>query len=244
MAILNMVGGGGGGLKSTDAILRVIAPAGSTVTISKGGVSKSDLGHENASDTSLYDYYFIVHASQFDSVNPWTVTATDGVDTATDTIIIDSADEYDVELSYKFYLYKSGNEYTSVTGGFEYLAILSGSYSEVAPVKNASSIRLAPSGSSKQSSAVTVNAIDLTDYSTLYVNITEFDRTASGYRDFFVKSSRTSGTTFAGDTQIDNTGVFSIDVSSLSGSYYVGVFCNSSGSSVHCYISFDKIWLE
>lgn len=236
--------GGGGSIKGTDAILRVIAPAGSTVTITKGGVSKSDLGHENADDNTLYDYYFVIHQSQFDSVNPWTVTATDGVDTATDTIIINAADEYDVELSYKFYLYKSGNEYTSVTGGFEYLAILSGSYSEVSPVKNASSIRLAPSGSNKQSSAVTVNGIDLTDYSTLYVNITEFDNTGSGYRDFIVKSSRTSETTFAGDTQIDNTGVFSIDVSGLSGLHYIGVFCNSSGSSVHCYISFDKIWLE
>lgn len=236
--------GSGGSLQATDAILRVVAPAGSTVTISKGGVSKSDLGHENADDNTLYDYYFIIHQSQFDSINAWTITATDGVDTATDTIIINAADEYDVVLLYTFYLYNSGNEYTSLTGGFEYLAILGGSYTEVAPVKNASSIRLAPSGSSKQSSAVTVNGIDLTDYSTLYVNITEFDNTGSGYHDFIVKSSRTSGTTFAGDTQIDNTGVFSIDVSSLSGSYYIGVFCNSSGSSVHCYISFDKIWLE
>ena len=229
--------GGGGGLQSTDAILRVIAPAGSTVTISKGTVSKSDQGHENADVNTLYDYYFIIHQSQFDSINSWTITATDGVDTATDTIIIDAADEYDVELSYTFYLYNSGYEYPSLTGGFEYLAILGGNYSEVSPVKNSSTIRLAPSGSgtylSKEDGKLW-----------LYVNITEFDNTGSGYRDFIVKSSRTSGTTFAGDTQIDNTGVFSIDVSSLSGSYYIGVFCNSSGSSVHCYISFDKIWLE
>lgn len=92
--------GSGGGLKATDAILRVIAPAGSTVTISKGTVSKSDLGHENSDDSSVYDYYFIIHASQFDSVNPWTVTATLGGDSASDTVIIDSADEYDVILSY------------------------------------------------------------------------------------------------------------------------------------------------
>lgn len=100
--------GGGGGLQSTDAILRVIAPAGSTVTISKGGVSKSDAGHENASDPTFYDYYFIIHASQFDGVNPWTVTAVNGADTFTDTIIINSADEYDLELGHLLYFIKNG----------------------------------------------------------------------------------------------------------------------------------------
>ena len=96
--------GGGGSLQATDAILRVIAPAGSTVTISKGGVSKSDAGHENHDDATLYDYYFIIHASQFDSVNSWTVTATLGTKTASSTILINSADEYDVLLAYDYYL--------------------------------------------------------------------------------------------------------------------------------------------
>lgn len=106
--IFNMVGGGSGGLKATDAILRVIAPAESTVTITKNGVSKSDAGHENAIDPTLFDYYFIIHSSQFDSVNPWTVTATLGSESSSDTIVIDSADEYDVELSYSYWIFKSG----------------------------------------------------------------------------------------------------------------------------------------
>ena len=110
--------GGGGGLQSTDAILRVIAPAGSTVTISKGGVSKSDAGHENAADNTLYDYYFIIHASQFDSVNPWTVTASLGGQSISDTIVVDSADEYDIELVYGIYLYNNGDLCTDVTGGW------------------------------------------------------------------------------------------------------------------------------
>lgn len=116
---LNMVGGGGGGLKATDALLRVQAPAGSTVTITKGTTTKTDLGHENADDNSVYDYYFIIHQSQFDSVNSWTVTATLGAQSKTSTIIIDAADEYDMVLSYLLpagyqlveYLQSTGTQY-------------------------------------------------------------------------------------------------------------------------------------
>lgn len=106
---------GGGSLKATDALLRVQAPAGSTVTISKGTTTKTDLGHENALDPTVYDYYFIIHQSQFDSVNPWTVTATLGSLSTTNTIIIDSADEYDMELTYRVYLMRDGAYVDGIT---------------------------------------------------------------------------------------------------------------------------------
>ena len=108
--------GSGGGLKATDAILRVIAPAGSTVTISKGAVSKSDAGHENHDDSSLFDYYFIIRASQFDSVTPWTVTATLGTQSISDTVIIDSADVYSLVLAYTLWLVRDGvSEFGTIT---------------------------------------------------------------------------------------------------------------------------------
>lgn len=99
--VLNMVGGGSGGLQDTDALLRVQAPADSVVTITKGATTKTDHGHENADEPMYYDYYFIIHQSQFDSVNPWTVTATLGTASSSDTIIIDAADEYNLTLSYR-----------------------------------------------------------------------------------------------------------------------------------------------
>ena len=99
---LNMVGGGGGSLSATDALLRVQAPAGSTVTISKNGTTKTDLGHESADDSTVYDYYFIIHQSQFDSVNAWTVTATNSGVSLTQTVIIDSSNEYDLVFLFEF----------------------------------------------------------------------------------------------------------------------------------------------
>ena len=115
--VLNMVGGGsGGGMSATDAILRVQAPAGSTVTISKGGVSKSDAGHENADDNTVYDYYFIIHQSQFDSVNPWAVVSTLGIYSKSQTVIIDTADEYNLAVTYSYYLIKDGQVLVDFTG--------------------------------------------------------------------------------------------------------------------------------
>ena len=96
---LNMVGGGGS-FTATDAILRVQAPSGSIVTISKGSTTKSDFGHPNIDRPTIYDYYFIIHQSQFDSLNPWTVTATRNTDTDSTTIIINASDEYDIIFSY------------------------------------------------------------------------------------------------------------------------------------------------
>lgn len=125
---------GGGSLKATDALLRVSAPANSVVTISKGSTNKSDNGHLNADDHTVYDYYFIIHQSQFDSVTPWTVTATLSGETSSDTIVIDTADEYDVVLVYPDYWIKDGEllatmTYSNATGfvpngnGYQVLAV-------------------------------------------------------------------------------------------------------------------------
>lgn len=133
--IFNMVGGGAS-LSSTDALLRVEAPAGSTVTITKGSVTKTDLGHENADDNTVYDYYFIIHSSQFDST-PWTVTATLGGESDSATIIINAADEYDLVLSYipdqvinYLLFYADGVQDTETAGGLTYTKQSSANYTD------------------------------------------------------------------------------------------------------------------
>ena len=65
--------GGGGIFGEHDAIVRVTAPAGSTVIFSRGAVTKGSTGHPNADDPSVYDYYFVVPQAAFSS-SPWTVT--------------------------------------------------------------------------------------------------------------------------------------------------------------------------
>lgn len=180
MAIFNMVGGGGG-LIATDAILRVIAPAGSTVTISKGGVSKSDAGHENAADNTLYDYYFIIHASQFDST-AWTVTATLGTLTNSTTVIIDSANEYDVTIVYTLWLVKDG---VSQVGELTRVGKKSSSSSSATETQPGLSYQTGyiqigwtqTSSSAQAGIAYLPNQIDLTPYSSIHVDGTVYNST-------------------------------------------------------------------
>ena len=237
MAILNMVGGGGGGLKSTDAILRVIAPAGSTVTISKGGVSKSDLGHENASDPTLYDYYFIIHASQFDAVNPWTVTAALGTQTTSDSVIIDSADEYDIVINYGIYLVKDGLLTDVAITKFKSTNTI---------VQNTGYVRFSDTANNNIGIFSSTDAIDLTPYNTLKLTIT--GSSSQSYKGnvkvptLCIGSSRptTSGgssdiTNIIASTKLSNTdaipaGDYTLDISSYSGLYYIALCMAGTGT--------------
>lgn len=230
--------GGGGGLQSTDAILRVIAPAGSTVTISKGGVSKSDHGHENAADTSLYDYYFIIHASQFDSVNPWTVTATLGSDTASDTVVIDSADEYDVVLDYNLYLIRDGVFTTA------YTHTLYG-YSTATWTEESGYAQLYVPKASSSFSTGYFSDIDITDY--LYIvcessthGYSSDSQSCPGVGVINVLNKNANPTTFTAwvklmtgntSTSTDTEGTFTVDISSLTGTKDIGIQVAASSST-------------
>lgn len=117
--IFNMVGGGGGGLKDTDAVLIVSVPTGSTVTATKGGVTITPTiwvqNADNAFDTAI----FSIKASTFDS-NPWTVTATLGADSVSESIVINSNAEYEIKIA----SYHVPSGYTEV----EYITFPSGAY--------------------------------------------------------------------------------------------------------------------
>lgn len=228
-------GAGGGHLNDTDALLRVSAPAGSIVTITKGSTVKSDHGHENASDHNLYDYYFIIHQSQFDSENPWTVTATLGEESASDTVIIYLSDEYDVTLSFALFIYNVGDQCSSTTGGWGG----NGTYTLAATYINV------PLASGGDNADVRTNVkINLTDYQTLYF---EWDGSIS------IGTGGTNLTMWVAPTQISNSGVGApsgatiqnkfggsgmillgtsqLDVSNLTGEYYIGFHGGRGGGT-------------
>ena len=238
---LNMVGGGGGGLAATDALLRVQAPAQSTVTITKGAVTKSDAGHENADDHTVYDYYFIIHQSQFDSVNAWTVTATDGTDTATDTVIIDAADEYDVALNYYFWLYKDGVMETTVSGGLT-AAATGGTGGTI--TFNADNITITGQGNSSSGpnrTVCTVNTMDLTNYSKI---VAEFTSSKDGFMGATTNRSTpySWGVRTAQNTTTGTAVTVEADCSSATTGWYVGFGYNGAANAAS-YITLTKLYL-
>ena len=229
---LNMVGGGGG-LAATDALLRVQAPAQSTVTITKGSVTKIDAGHENADDPTVYDYYFIIHQSQFDSVNPWTVTATDGTYTATDTVVIDAADEYDVIMSYELYLYNTGT-YTSAYSH-------ESRTSNATVTDNSSYIQVNQTGDNYYGYIRWAN-VDLTNYSQIVFIGQAYDSGSSANGVYcYIFATQNSSVTLGKNATVkahnDAKGssyqsfTLTIDVSSLTGNWYVAAGHDSEGSS-------------
>jgi len=109
--VFNMVGGGSGGgsgPSASDAILTVTVPTGSTATATKGGVTLTPTMWTAAADATLECALFVIAPAQFDSVNPWTVTISDGTNTASDTILIDSNKQYDLTLDYNYWLVRHG----------------------------------------------------------------------------------------------------------------------------------------
>ena len=243
---LNMVGGGGG-LSDTDALLRVQAPAGSVVTITKGSLTKTDHGHENADDHTLYDYYFIIHQSQFDSQNAWTVTATLGSDTSSKTVIINAADEYDVTLTYGT-LYHAGD-----TSGWTNLAWKADSNASGAAATiayNSSDMTITQSAANSSITYHT-NSVDLTGYSTLKCTVSSWTSNSTSFNGLYIFSSVSSTSTpydsakVARTLKASGTGAqtITVDVSSLSGSYYVGIgTCKTQGINTVAVIT--GVWLE
>lgn len=116
--VLNMVGGGIGKPSPTDAVLRVTAPSGSTVTIKKGtGASVTPNFYLDGTDTDTF--FFYIKASNFGT---YTVTATNGTDTETKTVVVADNIEYSVRLSYPIYLIENGiinNPFLASAGKFE-----------------------------------------------------------------------------------------------------------------------------
>lgn len=98
--ILNMVRGGGGSLKATDAVLIVTVPTSSTVTATKNGVTLIPKMWVQNADNTLNSAIFSISSNTFDA-NAWTVAATLNGNFTSKEIVINSNKEYSLELSPK-----------------------------------------------------------------------------------------------------------------------------------------------
>lgn len=243
--VFNMVSGGGGGkLKDTDAVLIVTVPTGSTVTATKGGTTLTPTMWVKAADASLDCAIFSIPASQFDSTTPWTVTATNGANTASDTVLISTNKEYEVILSYKEYYYDSGNEFLDITGGWIGAAYTGNTGCTLTKELTYMDAKRVYGGNF---SVITTNSIDLTSYSTLYFDIESKINVST--ENVICGISLAGDTSFAMQTNTpysvlyNNRSTISVDVTSASAGH-IAIRLPGSGTTVGGSVYIYKVWGE
>ena len=101
-----MVGGGGG--KNISSIIITGLDSTGTITCTKDGKSYIATWDDTAQHWEIVGLPF----------GTFTVTATNGTKTKTETILIDIAGVYEIEMSIKRWLYRYGDECEGVTGGW------------------------------------------------------------------------------------------------------------------------------
>ena len=228
------------------ATINITYPAGSTCTCSDGTTTLS------APDTSGTWACIVPNAGT------WTAAATDGVENTSETVSITTDGQIvAIELSYLLWLYKSGNTYNAVTGGWSVSKHTStgGSFDGVLTL-NADSMLLSTEvwgGSVGYANAFTNNSIDLTGVNTLKFKITGIGNTAYSDKEGNAHKFRFSlvvanerptkqTPTFAADMKILATGEYSVDVSAVTAGY-VGIWI-TTGGHIKTTLTISEIWGE
>lgn len=197
------------------ATINITYPAGSTCTCSDGTTTLS------APDTSGTWTCIVPNAGT------WTATATDGVENTSESVSITTDGQtVAVELSYYTYLFKPNTDTTNVTGGWQLNSngsLDSAGDQLVATFTNAYNHR-------KAFNVATINKIDFTEFTTLVATCKAADKNnaAPSSATFAVASTQdgfnaagTASTKVASTTFSNSTTTVQIDVSGISGSYYV-----------------------
>ena len=228
------------------ATINITYPAGSTCTCSDGTTTIS------APDTSGTWTCIVPNAGT------WTVAATDGVENTSESVSITTDGQIvAIELSYLLWLYKSGNTYNAVTGGWSVAehGSTGGSFDSVLTLNDDSMLLSTEvwGGSVAYANAFTNNSIDLTGVNTLKFKITGIGNTAYSDKEGNTHKFRFSlvvanerptkqNPTFAADMKILATGEYSVDVSAVTAGY-VGIWI-TTGGYIKTTLTISEIWGE
>ena len=148
--VFNMVGGGG---KNISSIIITGLESTDTVTCTKDGKSYT------ATWDSTAQHWEIVGLP----LGTFTVTATNGTKTITETVLIDINGVYEIEMYFKLWLYRDGDECESVTGGWE--ATGTGTVT-----KNDTYMSIVSKSDDTTTTVKTVNELSLEGYTKLFID--------------------------------------------------------------------------
>lgn len=146
----------------------------------------------------------------------------------------------------KLYIYNKGDMCTKVTGGWPTrFAEDSTSFPHGTVTENEDSIRIYCKSKSYNGMKHTQNTIDVTEYNKLSINVTERSgRECSSFYGAWMFLHATTDTVYTDASEatikvaIDATGVYTIDLSNVTGSYYVRI------ESFGAIFTWTEVWME
>lgn len=222
MANIYVSSGGNSKLEFFTALIDVTYPEGSTCTCSNGTKTLKAKGTSSK-------YLFNVEPGT------WTVSCTDGIDTVSKSVEITSEGQIaSVTLKYNFYLFKSGvGAVTPFRTDIE---------SGAKCVIGTDSIKMTVSDLDSGYSLIeTESPVDLTNYSTLVMQVKDmaYDRSVTGLyiakkqsADFDSVSATAKKTL----KDVSGVGTFTLNISSRSGNFYIGINGVWSGEILNWYL--------
>ena len=227
---------------------------GPTASIKVMGLSQSDtvtaaMGSKTKTAKWVTDgsYWLIDGIRDFGT---WTVTATNGTETATQDVLVDVITEYEITMAYRFYLYNEGDECEDVTGGYSYAK--GSSNSEGGLLKNADNLTYYTNNGGN-SFVLTANEIPFSDYSFLCgeIDISISGSTSAGFSfgsytgrvGQITKTEMISWNTLNSTSYSENDVRFKAEIKGSGGlCMYMNGAVTFGGTRRTCVIR--KIWLE
>lgn len=195
-------------------------------------------------DSDNLSYFLISPIKQY---GVWTVTATNGEQTDIQDVLVDAAMDYEIKMGYILWLYREGDECEDVTGGWTSDGYYEAESIPCTPaVKNDNNIYLETLSSYNYAYACcgTVNEIDVTNYSKLYVEKMSLQYINSPYVAILPTGTKIfNGNTVAStsaDTVVGEKEITFVDISSVTGYHHVITSVHSY--KYHGYIY--NVWLE
>ena len=226
--VFNMVGGGS---KNISSIIITGLESTDTVTCTKDGKSYT------ATWDSTAQHWEIVGLP----LGAFTVTATNGTDTKTKTVLIDISGVYEVKMAFKLWLYKDGDPCEVVSGGWVKNGYSVYGSGDSAATKNATSMRFYTSANSTANILGTNIGFDASYFTKIKVACNVVQQKSYGDFNVYLRASSKTGRLIANKaTTTKGEQTLTVNIPANSESCYL--MLSAMNATMEATVS--KVWLE
>lgn len=225
--------GNGGGTGKAFAAISVTYPVGSICTATNGRKTVK------AKDTTGKWLCFIPEDGE------WIITATNGSISTSQRVFVESRTTYTVKLAFGK-LFENGDQFDYVTGGWQCINAYD-SQCQLGTMTIGNDIRVSlGSGANQAAFASPKNRIDLTEYNTLRIHVSDSNQNPPWIYVYISSVNNTTMRTnnvasFGGNSTIG--GNIEIDISKITGSYYIAIGAAHFASATALWYAFSTIEL-